>query len=221
MHEGRVTRRRMLFGRPAAIGAAAFLAACGDDDDSDVGDDGRGWHDGDDCRGGTATTAARRLGDDRRWRRRRRRRPRRAARRRGGQRRQGQDDRARRRAGPHRFRLVLRQDDEPRPRPRRQAHRRSRRPDVQLHLHRPQVGRRRSRRAGDGGARSKGVQAKFASYVDDLGAMLAGTAEYKMFTLDGGGGTSIFGQGQPYFWGTRAITPNDPMPGLFQWLKET
>ena len=40
--------------------------------------------------------------------------------------------------------------------------------------------------------------------------------ENKMFTLDGGGGTSIFGQGQPYFWGTRAITPNDPMPGLFQ-----
>ena len=68
---------------------------------------------------------------------------------------------------------------------------------------------------------SKGVQAKFASYVDDLGAMLAATAENKMFTLDGGGGTSIFGQGQPYFWGTRAITPNDPMPGLFQWWKET
>lgn len=65
-----------------------------------------------------------------------------------------------------------------------------------------------------------GVQAKFASYVDDLGAMLSATAENKMFTLDGGGGTSIFGQGQPYFWGTRAITPNDPMPGLFQWWKE-
>ncbi len=68
---------------------------------------------------------------------------------------------------------------------------------------------------------SKKVPAKFASYVDDLGAMLAGTAQYKMFTLDGGGGTSIFGQGQPYFWGTRAITPNDPLPGLFKYLKET
>jgi branched-chain amino acid transport system substrate-binding protein len=68
---------------------------------------------------------------------------------------------------------------------------------------------------------SKGVAAKFSSYVDDLGAMLAGTAQYKMFTLDGGGGTSIFGQGKPYFWGTRAVTPNDPMPGLFQYLKET
>jgi branched-chain amino acid transport system substrate-binding protein len=68
---------------------------------------------------------------------------------------------------------------------------------------------------------SKKVQAKFASYVDDLGVMLSATAENKMFTLDGGGGTSIFGQGQPYFWGTRAITPNDPMPGLFKWLHET
>ena len=26
---------------------------------------------------------------------------------------------------------------------------------------------------------------------------------------------------QPYFWGTRAITPNDPLPGLFKWTKET
>ena len=63
-----------------------------------------------------------------------------------------------------------------------------------------------------------GVSAKLASYVDDLGAMFQGTEQYKMFTLDGGGGTSIFGQGKPYLWGTRAITPNDPMPGLFQYL---
>jgi branched-chain amino acid transport system substrate-binding protein len=66
-----------------------------------------------------------------------------------------------------------------------------------------------------------GYVAKFASYVDDLGAMLPGTAEYEMFTFDGGGGTSIFGQAQPFFWGTRAITPNDPLPGLFQYLQET
>jgi branched-chain amino acid transport system substrate-binding protein len=66
-----------------------------------------------------------------------------------------------------------------------------------------------------------GYQAKLASYVDDLGAMLAGTAQYEMFTFDGGGGTSIFGQAQPFFWGTRAITPNDPLPGLFQYLQET
>src|SRR4051794_12425028 len=68
---------------------------------------------------------------------------------------------------------------------------------------------------------SQGVPAKLASYADDLGAMLQGTAQYKMFTMDGGGGTSIFAQKMPYFWGTRAITPNDPLPGLFQYLKKT
>jgi branched-chain amino acid transport system substrate-binding protein len=68
---------------------------------------------------------------------------------------------------------------------------------------------------------AKNVPAKLASYVDDLGAMLPQTAESKMFTLDGGGGTSIFGQGQPYFYGTRAITPNDALPGALKYLKET
>lgn len=62
--------------------------------------------------------------------------------------------------------------------------------------------------------------AKLASYVDDLGAMLEDTAKNKIFTLDGGGGTSIFGQGIPYFWGTRAITPNDVIVGQLLWFKE-
>jgi len=66
-----------------------------------------------------------------------------------------------------------------------------------------------------------GVPAKLASYVDDLGAMLAGTADYEVFTLDGGGGTSEFGKAQPFFWGTRAVTPNDPLPGLFEYTKES
>ena len=64
------------------------------------------------------------------------------------------------------------------------------------------------------------VPAKLASYIDDLGAMLPGTAQYKMFTFDGGGGTSTFGQGKPYFWGTRAITPNDTWPGAIKFIKE-
>jgi branched-chain amino acid transport system substrate-binding protein len=68
---------------------------------------------------------------------------------------------------------------------------------------------------------SKGIHAKMSSYVDDLGAMLEDTAKNKIFTLDGGGGTSTFGQGIPYFWGTRAITPNDTLPGLFEWFKKT
>jgi branched-chain amino acid transport system substrate-binding protein len=64
------------------------------------------------------------------------------------------------------------------------------------------------------------VPAKLASYVDDLGAMFAGTKQFKIFTLDGGGGTSIFGQGLPYFWGTRAITPDDAIPGLLMYTKQ-
>ncbi len=64
------------------------------------------------------------------------------------------------------------------------------------------------------------VPAKLASYVDDLGAMLPGTEQFKMFTFDGGGGTSTFGQNKPYFWGTRAITPNDTWPGTIKFIKE-
>lgn len=63
------------------------------------------------------------------------------------------------------------------------------------------------------------VPSMLASYVDDLGAMLPGQAQYKIFTLDGGGGTSTFGQGKPYFWGTRAITPNDTWPGTIKWVQ--
>jgi branched-chain amino acid transport system substrate-binding protein len=66
-----------------------------------------------------------------------------------------------------------------------------------------------------------GYGAKFASYVDGLGAMFEGTANFEMFTLDGGGGTSVFGQGQPFFYGTRAITPNDALPGLFEFVNQT
>src|SRR4051812_6618550 len=66
---------------------------------------------------------------------------------------------------------------------------------------------------------SKNVPAKFASYGDDLTVMLDGTAQYKIFTFDGAGGTGVVAQGKPYFWGTRAITPNDPLPGLFQYTK--
>lgn len=59
-----------------------------------------------------------------------------------------------------------------------------------------------------------------ASYVDDLGAMLPGQAQYKIFTMDGGGGTSLFGQGKPYFWGMRAITPNDAVPGAVKYITD-
>ena len=64
------------------------------------------------------------------------------------------------------------------------------------------------------------VPAKLASYVDDLGAMFAGTKQFKIFTLDGGGGTSIFGQGhRPTSGAPGRSRPNDPMPGLLMYTE--
>jgi branched-chain amino acid transport system substrate-binding protein len=62
------------------------------------------------------------------------------------------------------------------------------------------------------------VPIMLASYVDDLGAMFAGSAQYKILSLDGGGGTGLFGDGKPYFWGMRANTPVDPFPGVVMYI---
>lgn len=62
------------------------------------------------------------------------------------------------------------------------------------------------------------VPALLSSYTAVLGAILPGVEQYKMMTFDGGGGTSTFAQGKPYFWGTRAITPNDTWPGMFKYV---
>ncbi len=59
-----------------------------------------------------------------------------------------------------------------------------------------------------------------ASYVDDLGAMFSGSAQYKLLSLDGGGGTGLFGNGKPFFWGMRANTPTDPFPGVARYVKQ-
>ncbi len=66
---------------------------------------------------------------------------------------------------------------------------------------------------------TSGTQFMLSSYAADLGVMLPQIAQYKMFTMDGGGGTSSFAQNKPYFWGTRAITPNDAIPGLLAYVK--
>jgi branched-chain amino acid transport system substrate-binding protein len=68
---------------------------------------------------------------------------------------------------------------------------------------------------------TSGYPAKLASYGDDIGAMIPGTQQYKIFTFDGGGGTGTTYQKEDYFYGCRAITPDDTYPGLFQWLKQT
>lgn len=70
-------------------------------------------------------------------------------------------------------------------------------------------------------AAAKGIHISLPSYGAVLGSMLPGIEKDKIFSLDGGGGTGIFAQGKPYFWGTRAITPNDTFAGLFQYIKAT
>lgn len=64
-----------------------------------------------------------------------------------------------------------------------------------------------------------GIPAKITDYVDNLGSMLAGTEQYEVFTFDAGGGTSVFAQGLPFFWGTRAVTPTDVLPGILEYAK--
>ena len=65
------------------------------------------------------------------------------------------------------------------------------------------------------------VPAMLASYTAGLGSMNPGIAQYKIFTLDGGGGTSLFAQGKPYFYGALAITPNDTLPGLVHYIRDS
>lgn len=66
-----------------------------------------------------------------------------------------------------------------------------------------------------------GISAVLTSYVGDIGAMFPGLEQYKMLALDGGGGTSDFGQGKPYFWGMRAVEPDDDFIGALQYWKAT
>ena len=130
---------------------------------------------------------------------------------------QGHDDRRRRRTRPHRHRLVLRQDHVPWPRPRRQAHRGGRRPQDQPDLPRPQVGRRRR---GQGGHHRAGQQerARPSSRPTPTTSASCSTAppSTRSSPSTAAAAPARSRQGKPYFWGTRAITPNDPLPGLFK-----
>jgi len=62
------------------------------------------------------------------------------------------------------------------------------------------------------------VGMELTSYAADLGAMTPGIKRYKIFSLDGSGGTALFAEHKPYFWGTIAKTPNDAFPGLAKYL---
>jgi branched-chain amino acid transport system substrate-binding protein len=65
------------------------------------------------------------------------------------------------------------------------------------------------------------VPVVLTSYVADIGAMFPALAQYKILGLDGGGGTSDFGQGKPYFWGMRAIEPDDDFIGAMKYWRAT
>jgi branched-chain amino acid transport system substrate-binding protein len=79
-----------------------------------------------------------------------------------------------------------------------------------------QAGARAARELG-----AESVPAVLTSYVGVIGAMFPGLAQYKMLGLDGGGGTSDFGQAKPYFWGMRAIEPDDDFIGAMKYWKAT
>jgi branched-chain amino acid transport system substrate-binding protein len=64
------------------------------------------------------------------------------------------------------------------------------------------------------------VSLMLTSEVGDLGAELSGIKQYKIFSLDGSGGTSLFAQAKKYFWGTIAITPNDAIPGVVKFMQK-
>src|SRR5215218_4740920 len=226
VHEGRITRRRMLFGTAGAIGAAAFLAACGDDDDSGSSATTAAAS-ATTAAGSTATTAG---GTETTG---------------GG----GSETTCGGGGGGGDLVSLLEIDEASAGKGKTvelaavlaltgtgsfYGKTMGRGLDLAA-KHIAELGGPTFKytfldhKSGDAAAGvqamaeivSKKIQAKFASYADDLGAMLTATSENKVFTLDGGGGTSIFGRGKPYFWGTRAITPNDPLPGLFKWTKET
>jgi len=65
------------------------------------------------------------------------------------------------------------------------------------------------------------VPMMLSSYAADLGAMLTGMKLYKILSIDGSGGTSIFAQNKPYFWGSIATTPNDALPGVVKFIQQT
>ena len=210
VHEGRITRRRMLLGTVGAVGAAALLAACGGDDDDDAGGSSgtQGGSEGTSGGGGGGGTVddaelLRLLGVEEAS---------------AGKGKTIEIGAVLALTGTGSFYGTTM----------------SRGLDL-AKQHIEALGGPTfnytylDHKSGDAAAGvqamqeliSKGITLKFASYGDNIGSMLTQTIENKVFTLDGGGGTGIFAQGKPYFWGTRAITPNDTLPGVFRWFKET
>lgn len=66
----------------------------------------------------------------------------------------------------------------------------------------------------------EGIHLALYSYIGVLGSAFDGIEQYKILSLDGGGGTQEFGQGKPFFYGTRSQPPNDGFVGIAKYLAE-
>jgi len=65
-----------------------------------------------------------------------------------------------------------------------------------------------------------GIHLALAAGFFGTGSMIPVIAQDKILTFDPGGGTSTTFQGKDFAWGARAITPDDALPGVTEWLKK-
>lgn len=63
-----------------------------------------------------------------------------------------------------------------------------------------------------------GVPLSLTSFSAVLGSQLPGLEQYKIFTMDGGGGAPAGLQGKPFFYGMRAVLPTDMFGAVFQYI---
>ena len=77
--------------------------------------------------------------------------------------------------------------------------------------------------AGADAAREWGENGKIhmslAAGFFGTGSMIPLIDQYKILTIDPGGGTSTAFQGKPFAWGGRAITPDDSLAGAVEYIK--
>jgi branched-chain amino acid transport system substrate-binding protein len=64
------------------------------------------------------------------------------------------------------------------------------------------------------------VPAMLSSFGGDFGALFPAMAQYKILSLDPGGGTGgPPGEGKPYFWGTISVEPEDQYGGIMKYIQ--
>ena len=64
-----------------------------------------------------------------------------------------------------------------------------------------------------------GIHLALAAGFFGTGSMIPIIAQHKIVTIDPGGGTSTTFQNKPFAWGGRAITPDDSLAGVVEYLK--